>query len=172
MQAPARELSGPLLLLDLIGRSDLDRGEKNVAQVLVRWAGTKTRRCWPSVLTIAEHAGLSDRGVQRIMRRLQAKGVVVMETQTHGGRGQSNTMRLDAAALRKRCEPGREMAAAEKPRPAIPETPTGDPVNPDPGSGEKTKKRSMKRRPPARGGGPPCGTDRRRGWDYPMEGAH
>lgn len=66
-----------------------------VLHALAGWANKGTGICWPSVPTIAESVRMTERGVRKILRRLEADGWI--ETERGGGRSRSNRYRLRLA---------------------------------------------------------------------------
>jgi hypothetical protein len=57
--------------------------ESLVLIALADFASDDTRECWPSVATISRRARLTRRGVQKILRRLEARDLI--ETAVGGG---------------------------------------------------------------------------------------
>ncbi len=55
--------------------------------------------CWPSIKSLAQKARMTDRGVQKIVRRLEAQGLVSIETGS--GRRNCNEYTLNLDLLRK-----------------------------------------------------------------------
>jgi len=121
--------------------------ESLVLVALADFASDDTRECWPSIATIARRSRLTRRGVQRILRRLEA--VKLIETALGGNqieKGTPSCYRLkftyDGERL-ERVEPklstratGRRprdpaRATLETPRATL-ETRKGDPGSPDP----------------------------------------
>lgn len=132
------------IVLRRIGESDLDAGCKNVMRVLLEWVNFKSGVLWPSVSLIAQRAGLTDRGVHRILRRLQAAGVLTVAREgggvDRGGRGRSTRYQchFDALHVKSRDQSltVSQGLIAPEPRPARPRTPTQGPANPDLRSGK------------------------------------
>ena len=90
-------------------------------------------RCYPSIAGLCAKTCMSDRGVQRILRRLEVDGWLTVKT--GGGRSKANYYVLKT--------PTEVHPLPRKPRPSIrktptpsPKTPTLDPLNPDPQSPE------------------------------------
>jgi hypothetical protein len=80
-------------VLDLAG---LTPSEKAVAHSLAYHAHADGAESYPSMNTIATEAGLSDRrAAQRVVRRLEKKGVIVAETSKSGGRYKATHYRFD-----------------------------------------------------------------------------
>jgi hypothetical protein len=67
----------------------LKPAEKLVLVALADFASDDTRECWPSVATIMRRSGLSRRGVQQILRRLEA--AKLLETAVGGNKIAANT---------------------------------------------------------------------------------
>lgn len=80
--------------------------------------------CWPAIKSIGEKTCLSERGVQTILRRLEADGWI--KCKVNGGRGGANIYRIitsqnpAASAPRRKCTPPQMDA----------ETPQMDAINP------------------------------------------
>jgi Helix-turn-helix domain len=80
-------------VLDLAG---LTPSEKAVAHSLAYHAHADGAESYPSMNTIATEAGLSDRrAAQRVVRRLERKGLIVAETSKSGGRYKATHYRFD-----------------------------------------------------------------------------
>jgi hypothetical protein len=80
--------------LKLVSRSSLNAGEKALLHAMVEWWNPVTNELWPSVATLAQATGYSDRGVQRIVRRLTTAGVIELVAASSGGSGHTNRYRL------------------------------------------------------------------------------
>ena len=80
---------------------------------------------WPAVATWAQLAGLTPRGLQRALRSLEDKGLL-LRTQEGGGSRKTTRYRIPLYAT----TPDRPSAIIE-PRPPSPQTPTSTPTNPD-----------------------------------------
>ena len=70
------------------GLKGLSIAEKGVALLLANRYNDDQGYAWPSVLRLAEEAGLSERGVRYILRRLEDKGAIA--TEKNRGRGHTN----------------------------------------------------------------------------------
>lgn len=68
--------------------------EYRVAIELCEYANRGEPIVWPSVPTLAENSAMTDRAVQKILRRLEDKGVIVCEIRSKGGPGKSSRWRL------------------------------------------------------------------------------
>ena len=70
----------------VIGASSLDRNEKSVMRALLQWWNPRSGELWPSMRSIADATGFTVRGIQKIIRRLEAAGVLVEQRQptAHG----------------------------------------------------------------------------------------
>ena len=66
----------------------LRSGERLILLVLLRWAGDDGR-CWPSVQSIADAAGMDARTARRTLASLESKGLITKTGNTKGGRGMS-----------------------------------------------------------------------------------
>jgi Helix-turn-helix domain len=75
-------------------RPDISDAEYRVAVELCEHANRGDPIVWPSVPTLAEDSAMTDRAVQKILRRLEDKGVIVCEIRSKGGRGKSSRWRL------------------------------------------------------------------------------
>jgi len=73
----------------VIGLRGLTPSEKCLALLLANRHNDDRGYAWPSIPRLAEEAGLTDRGTQRILRRLEAKGAIATE-ENKGGRGHTN----------------------------------------------------------------------------------
>lgn len=72
----------------------LDDAEYRVAMELCEFAAIGRPIVWPGVKTLAEHCGMTPRGVQGILLRLEAKGVIACVTRSKGGRGHTTHWQL------------------------------------------------------------------------------
>lgn len=69
--------------------SSLTAPETLVLVALADFASDDTRECWPSLKTIARRARLTERGVRKILRRLEARSLI--ETASGGHQYGANT---------------------------------------------------------------------------------
>jgi hypothetical protein len=76
----------------------------NVLLVLADYARDDGSHCYPCVKTVMYKTCLSRRPVQEILKKLRAKGVLVVERQGRG-RGRSTVYRIDLSALPPKGEP-------------------------------------------------------------------
>lgn len=74
----------------------LTDSEFRVAVELCEFAGPGNPEVWPSTARMAEYCCMDERSVRRIMRRLEAKGVVSCDGPSKGGRNQTNRWTLHA----------------------------------------------------------------------------
>jgi hypothetical protein len=70
------------------------RGEYRVAVELSEFTAIGRPVVWPSMSLLAENCCMDVRSVKRIIRRLEAKRVVVCVTRSKGGRGHTSHWRL------------------------------------------------------------------------------
>lgn len=149
---------------EAIGHSDLQPAERHLCFTLLVWANTETGVCWPSVAKIALFSGYEERSVRRVLARLAGKEVLMYLKKSRGGPRATHRMQLSLAGLEARRtkapnpDPGSGLGVEDgraQPGPAIPVTRTGDPANPDPGSGELPLElpNEPPPQPPAGGGG-------------------
>lgn len=80
--------------LGLVSRSTLNAGEKALLHAMIEWWNPATNELWPSIATLARATSYTDRGVQRIVRRLVDAGVVELAAASTGGHGHTNRYRL------------------------------------------------------------------------------
>ena len=122
--------------LGLVSRSTLKAAEKALLHAMIGWWNPATGDLWPSVASLAQATGYTDRGVQRILRRLEAAGVVEVVRTTRGGPKRTNRYRLHLDRLTPRpANPDRRSPSTRRaarsnpdrrsaqPRPAIRENP-------------------------------------------------
>ena len=88
-----------VLASEAIERLSLSCPESAVMNALLNWTNQEDLTCYPSVPRIARRARLTDRGVRKILRRLEDKGAIVALIKSKGGRradgrGKSSTYRL------------------------------------------------------------------------------
>jgi len=112
-----------------------DRSELLVLLALADFAND-AGECWPSMIGIAEKARMTERGAQKIVRRLEETGW--LEIVTGGGRGGKNSYRIKAE------KPEQETGNAkrgmdEKPRTAEQKPRTGEQKTPNGGSPEPSR---------------------------------
>lgn len=69
---------------------ELDKSEKNVLRAILKYANKDTGECWPSVPTLARDTGMSVRGVQGVLRRLEDKGRLIIVFLSRGGVGRNH----------------------------------------------------------------------------------
>lgn len=114
-----------------------DSGPEDRAELLVLLAladfANDAGECWPSMICIAAKARMTERGAQKIVRRLEETGW--LEIATGGGRGGKNSYRIKAG------NPERETGNAklgidEKPRTAEHKPRTAEQKTPNGGSPE------------------------------------
>lgn len=72
----------------------LTHGEFRVAVELCEYAAVDEPIVWPSVKTLAETAGMTERGVQIVFKGLTRKRVIVCVETSRGGSGKTNRWRL------------------------------------------------------------------------------
>jgi len=119
-----------------------------VLVVLATFADESGGNCWPSKTTIAKKARASRRGVQKVLRRLERRGLVSVVARA--SRHNSTRYQLNLAALTRdeprspldpvRGEPGSPLKASRRPSRGEPEdtlganqrTVRGEPGSPDP----------------------------------------
>lgn len=86
-------------MLNLICEScTLTSKEKLVAQYFI-YKSNKKGECYPSVETIANHCGVSERTVQRATKKLQEKDYISIEIRYYKGRQSSNEYRLNTMLI-------------------------------------------------------------------------
>lgn len=129
--------TAPLLVrvLKAVGGCGLSSSEKTLVRAMLQWWNPKTGQLWPSVGSLAEATGFSARGVQKILRRLEAAGVLERVVASKGGstadrRGLTNRflLRLEALPEREGAAPRTEGVGHPEPRshkPTIQELPRG-----------------------------------------------
>lgn len=88
----------------LIGASRLDRNAKSVLRALLQWWNPKTGELWPSMRSIAEATGFTVRGVQKIIRRLEASGVLIEQREPtscvrRGAAMRTKVFRIDFSSI-------------------------------------------------------------------------
>jgi len=104
--------------------------EYRVAVELSEYAAIGKAVVWPSLPTLAEHCRMERRSVQRILRRLEGKGVIVCVTRSKGGRSQTSRWQL-CTRTPETATHGSPFTAenrdprSPKPRPKEPKTATG-----------------------------------------------
>jgi hypothetical protein len=108
-----------------------DQGELLVMLALADFAND-AGKCWPSMQSIARKARLTERGAQKIVRRLQSAGMLSIVT--GGGRGGCNTYIVNAGIPEQETpnvvhpEPRSPRTTEHKPRTRVQKTPnTGSP---------------------------------------------
>ena len=70
----------------VLGLDGLSPAEKSVLHCLAYYAHEDGTNTWPSMTRIAKEAGLSDRrSAQRIVRRMEQRGILIAETKKTGG---------------------------------------------------------------------------------------
>lgn len=100
-------------MLNIICEScELSGKEKQVAHYFV-YKSNKIGSCYPSVKTIAEHCGVSDRTVQRATKALKEKGYIIVIPRFVKGRQSSNEYQLNTL-LAEQYEREKEMDAENK----------------------------------------------------------
>lgn len=121
--------------MEAIGHDDeLDKHEKNVLRAMLGWASMKTGECYPSIITLASNLGMTERGVQGIIKRLVNKGRLIVLHKSKGGisrttgKGIPNRWKLILRASPGKCNQTTPNASAENPEPQR--------SNPEPESGE------------------------------------
>jgi hypothetical protein len=67
--------------------SELPAMEKFVLLAMADHARDDGSGCYPSVATLARKTSLSDRGVQKLIRRLESRGLLAAKGKSRGGRG-------------------------------------------------------------------------------------
>jgi hypothetical protein len=102
--------------------SGLSMAERTVLLAAVRWVNFRTGQLWPSVKEWAKAAGITDRGLHGIIRKLGERGVLHTVTPSKGGRGQTSIYRIPALAVDANPERGAGVSATETPN-ASAETP-------------------------------------------------
>lgn len=123
--------------LGLVSRSTLNAGEKALLHAMIEWWNPVSGELWPSVASLSQATGFSDRGVQRILRRLVVAGVVELVATTRGGTGRTNRYRLHLDRLTPRqANPVRRSPSTRRDPPANPDQRSAGPrpairVNPD-----------------------------------------
>lgn len=87
---------------------------------------------WPSIETIMIRTGFTDRGVEKVRRRLERDGWLVC-TDRGGGKGHSAHFRITNPER----HTGNDGRGTQVQTPnGVPQTPNGEALNPEPGSGE------------------------------------
>jgi len=91
--------------LRAIGSSTLDRSEKSVLRAMLQWWNPRTGELWPSMRSIAEASGFTVRGTQKIVRRLESRGVLIEQREPttgtrHGPVAHTKVFRIDFAPLK------------------------------------------------------------------------
>lgn len=81
----SRKHTGPLRFAWAVAVADIDKGCKLVLFALSPHLDCSAWTCWPSVGRIARNAGLTDRSVQSILKRLNGLGIVNYDRQSRGG---------------------------------------------------------------------------------------
>lgn len=76
----------------------LSQSEKLVLAGLADHLRNGRSVCWPSLATLAEYAGVSERSVRTTLRSLEGRGLVI--TSTAKGRGNTSRYRLDVTLIR------------------------------------------------------------------------
>ena len=89
-----------------------DRNELLVLLALADFANDEGE-CWPSMIGVAEKSRMTERGAQKVIRRLEECGWI--KTDTGGGRGGKNKYRI-LAANPERETPNAKRGMQEKPR--------------------------------------------------------
>lgn len=114
--------------------ADLDRATKYVLVCMADHADHTGGNIRPSIDLIAWKCQYNERQVRRIIRELEASGILVRETDGKGGRARATEYRLDFDSLPKR-PPFRninpDITMSPYPNPDISETRTFSTVNPD-----------------------------------------
>lgn len=117
-----------------------DNGPSDPSELLVMLAladfANDSGECWPAMSSVAEKARMSERGVQKIIRRMEETGAISITT--GGGRGGCNRYVINTG------NPERETGntkrgMAEKPRTGVQETPNGSAETPNRGSPEPSR---------------------------------
>ena len=83
------------LSMSILRRGDLSNGEKLVYAYLLNRQGDNAE-CWPGLRTIARDCGCSVSGAERCVRRLEARGLIVVGRNAESG---SNRYRVQAPTL-------------------------------------------------------------------------
>lgn len=100
-------------MLNLICEScTLTSKEKLVAQYFI-YKSNKKGECYPSVETIANHCGVSERTVQRATKKLQEKYYISIEIRYYKGRQSSNEYRLNTMLIDEMGEECNECGASK-----------------------------------------------------------
>lgn len=105
------------VMTDVWDNGPEDRSELLVLLALADFADDHGR-CWPSVETIGRKARMGERGVQKVLRRLEDAGWIT--TQVNGGRSGVNFYFIHNPEP---CSPPNRRA--EKPRTGVQKTPNG-----------------------------------------------
>jgi hypothetical protein len=74
--------------------ANLTDSEFRVAVELCEYAGFDKPTVWPSTVVLADTCGMAERSLRRIIRRLEAKGVITCAAPSKGGRGQTSRWQL------------------------------------------------------------------------------
>jgi len=112
-----------------------DRSELLVLLALSDFANDEGE-CWPSMVGVAEKARMTERGAQKIVRRLEETGWLQVET--GGGRGGKNKYRILASKPEQET-PNEKRGIEEKPRTAEHKPRTGVQETPNGGSPEPSR---------------------------------
>jgi len=111
--------------LRTVGESLASASEKALLRAMLQWWNPQTGELWPSIGTLAASTGFTQRGVQKILRRLQQMRVVELVQASKGGRsirgkGLTNRYLLRLHQLPMRAE---AMELPSKPGPALQQNP-------------------------------------------------
>ena len=79
---------------------DLPPTEKFVLLAIADFSNDKKGIAWPSQSTIAGKTGYSRQAVNRVIKRLCARGVLVSSRRSAEGKSTSNVYRINIVALR------------------------------------------------------------------------
>ncbi len=86
--------------LRAIGESDLSGSECDMLRTLLTWANPKTWELYPTIRTIAKYAKRDARTIQRVLGKLEERGVLTFVERSRGGidphgRGRGHRLRLN-----------------------------------------------------------------------------
>ncbi|SFR77922.1 helix-turn-helix domain-containing protein [Anaeromicropila populeti] len=99
-------------MLNIICNScELTSKEKLVAQYFV-YKSNRAGACYPSVSTIAEHCGVSERTIQRATKKLEERGLIMIEKRFKFGKQTSNQYTLNILLIEE-IEAGKEVLKGE-----------------------------------------------------------
>ncbi len=133
---PQRPLTGPLRWFRAVANCSLGKYEKLVLYAVGPHLNWKTWECRPSMRTVARNAGLTERGVGKVISRLESLGVLRFVNRSVGGAGRTHVLAADPENLETvNPEPRSDLRATgecPEPRTPAPRTPNPVPKTPNP----------------------------------------